>query len=81
MRPWIEHLFNNAKAHADFLTYIAEIQANLTKKMQTALIEGKMDEARNMAHEFAVYNKMRQVFTIEVQDHIETVAHQEKGGR
>jgi len=78
MRLWIDCIFQNSQAHADFLTYLVEIETELTKRTQKLLLEGESQKATLCALELNAYQQIGQKFKRESQEHITQVNHLER---
>lgn len=81
MRPWIECIFNNASAHADFLTYIAEIEHERKAQMHKAVLENRLDDAKSLAFELKFYQDIGKMFKKETKEHRDAVQHLERRKR
>jgi hypothetical protein len=84
MRPWIEHLFSSTAAYADFLSYMTEINDELTKLVQNELTGNTKngvpnpDLATKYAFELEIYRKIFDKFKRETKEHLAQVSHDAK---
>jgi hypothetical protein len=81
---WVQCIFNNDSAYNDFRSYMAQIDANLDRKIQAALITGdpaQIQHAVALAHERSVYQKINHMFETEVNELQQQITHNQEGGK
>ena len=68
MRPWIAYLISNSHALNDFQAYTTEAVSGLNNKLTSLVLDGKLEEARSVAHEIKVYKGLKKDVNRELQE-------------
>ena len=79
MRLWVETLYQNTSAHADFLAFLAETEKNVQEMIYNELTNsGATGKAVGLAHELRVYRNIRNRFKRDTNEHIQNIQHSER---